>query len=167
MIPDRIEKKVQLRASLERVWQAVSDSAQFGRWFGVEFDGPFTPGARLVGRIVPTEVDPEVAKLQEPCRGMAFEFGVDQIEPMKRISFRWHPFAIDPGVDYAKEETTLIVFELEASPDGVLLTITESGFDKIPLHRRAEALKANDGGWTHKTALIRRYVEASGLLQSN
>ncbi|MBO0733651.1 MAG: SRPBCC family protein [Methylocapsa sp.] len=157
-MPDRIEKKVHLRSSLERVWQAISNAEQFGRWFGVNFDGPFIAGTRLKGRIAPTQVDPEVAKLQKPHEGKVFDFEVDRIEPMKRISFRWHPFAIDPNFDYSKEPMTLIVFELEEVADGVLLTISESGFDKIPLERRAQAFTANDGGWTKQTGLIRKFL---------
>jgi uncharacterized protein YndB with AHSA1/START domain len=158
MTPDRIEKKVFLRAPLERVWHAIADADQSGTWFGVAFDGPFVAGARLTGRITPTRVDPEVAELQRPHEGKAFEFTVDRIEPMRRISFRWHPFAVEPGVDYTNEPTTLIEFTLEEVPDGVLLTITESGFDNIPLERRAKAFAANDGGWTKQTQLIEKYL---------
>jgi uncharacterized protein YndB with AHSA1/START domain len=158
-IPDRIEKTAVLRAPLPRVWEAMSDARQFGSWFGVEFDGPFAEGRALTGRIVPTTVDPEVAKMQEPHRGKPFAFTVERIEPMRRISFRWHPFAIDPRVDYSKEPTTLIVFELEEVQGGTRLTITESGFDGIPLARRAEAFRANEGGWTHQLVLVRKYAE--------
>jgi uncharacterized protein YndB with AHSA1/START domain len=158
MTPDHIEKKVLLRAPLERVWHAIADADQFGTWFGVAFDGPFVAGARLTGKIVPTRVDPEVAELQRPHEGKAFEFTVDRIEPMRRISFRWHPFAVEPGVDYTNEPTTLIEFTLEEVPDGVLLTITESGFDNIPLERRAKAFAANDGGWAKQTQLIEKYL---------
>ena len=158
MNTDRIEKKILLRAPLERVWGAISDARQFGKWFGVAFDGPFVAGALLTGKIEPTTVDPEVAKLQEPHRGTAFAFTVDGVEPMRRFSFRWHPFAVDSGADYSKEPTTLVVFELTAAPDGVLLTITESGFDSIPLHRRAEAFASNEGGWEHQTRLIAKYL---------
>jgi uncharacterized protein YndB with AHSA1/START domain len=160
MTPDRIEKKILLRAPLERVWHAIADADQFGTWFGVAFDGPFVAGARLTGRIVPTRVDPEVAELQKPHEGKAFEFFVYRIEPMRSISFRWHPYAVEPGVDYTKEPMTLIEFTLEEVPGGVLLTITESGFDTIPLERRAKAFAANDGGWAKQTQLIEKYLAA-------
>lgn len=158
MNTDRIEKQILLRAPRERVWHAVSEAQQFGRWFGVAFDGPFVAGARLRGRIKPTEVDPEVAKLQEPHAGKPFEFVVESIEPMRRISFRWHPYAIEPGRDYSDEPMTLIVFELREAEGGVLLTITESGFDRIPLQRRATAFAANDGGWAHQCLLLEKYL---------
>ncbi|WP_444815041.1 SRPBCC family protein [Variovorax brevis] len=158
MSTDRIEKRVVLKASRERVWRAISDASQFGSWFGVRFDAPFTAGAKLTGRITPTTVDPEVAKMQEPHTGMPFEFSVVAIEPMRLISFRWHPFAIEPGVDYSQEPTTLIVFELSDAPGGTLLVISESGFDQIPLERRAKAFAANDGGWTHQAQLIAKYL---------
>lgn len=158
---DRIEKKVVLRAPRERVWHAISDAKQFGTWFGVEFDGPFVAGARLTGRIAPTKVDPAVAKMQEPYVGLPFDCTVDRIEPMRLFSFRWHPFAIDPKVDYSREPTTLVVFELEEVVGGTQLTITESGFDRIPLERRARAFAANEGGWAKQTELIAKYVEAA------
>lgn len=158
MTTDRIEKKILLQAPRARVWAAISDATQFGTWFGVRFDGPFVAGARLTGRIVPTSVDAEVAKLQKPHEGKAFEFVVDRIAPMSRFSFRWHPYAVEPGVDYAKEPMTLVVFELAAVPGGTLLMISESGFDQIPLARRAKAFSANDGGWAAQTRLIEKYL---------
>jgi uncharacterized protein YndB with AHSA1/START domain len=158
MNTDRIEKKILLHAPRERVWSAISDSRQFGSWFGMAFDGPFVAGRSLTGKIVPTSVDPEIAKLQKPHQGLAFEFFVERIEPMRSCSFRWHPHAVEPGVDYSKEPTTLIVFELEEVSGGTLLTISESGFDKIPLARRAKAFAANDGGWTMQTKLIEKYL---------
>jgi uncharacterized protein YndB with AHSA1/START domain len=156
---DRIEKRILLRASRERVWRAISEAEQFGTWFGVELDGPFVAGSRLTGRITPTKVDAEVAELQAPHAGTKFEFHVERIEPMRLFSFRWHPFAVEPGVDYEKEPTTLVTFELEDAPGGTLLTISESGFDRIPLARRARAFEANEGGWSKQTQLIEKYLE--------
>jgi uncharacterized protein YndB with AHSA1/START domain len=161
MSTDCIEKQVLLRAPLPRVWEAISNSDRFGSWFGVAFDGPFKEASRVTGKIVPTSVDPEVAKLQQPHAGKHFEFWIERIEPMRRISFRWHPYAIDPSVDYSGEPTTLIVFELRERSDGTQLTITESGFDGIPLARRAAAFTANEGGWEHQTKLIQKYLAIS------
>ncbi|AOO83365.1 SRPBCC family protein [Bosea vaviloviae] len=155
---DCIEKKVHLRAPLDRVWQAIADSSQFGIWFGVVFDGPFVAGSRLVGRITPTQVDPEVAAMQKPYEGKTFTFIVDRVEPMRMIAFRWHPYAVDSNVDYDSEPMTLVTFDLAEVADGVLLTISESGFDAIPLSRRAEAFTANDGGWTKQAELIKKYL---------
>jgi uncharacterized protein YndB with AHSA1/START domain len=155
---DRIQKQVLLKAAHARVWRAVSDAKEFGVWFGVEFDGPFVAGAHMKGRIVPTKVDAEAAKTQEPYAGFAFEITVERIDPMRSLSFRWHPFAIDPAVDYSSEPTTLVTFELEEVAGGTQLTITESGFDRIPLERRAKAFAANDGGWAAQTRLIAKYL---------
>jgi uncharacterized protein YndB with AHSA1/START domain len=155
---DRIEKSVVLRAPRERVWRAISDSKQFGSWFGVEFDGPFKAGASIVGKIVPTSVDAKIAKRQEPYKGHRFEFMVDRIEPMRLFSFRWHPFAMDSGVDYSKEPTTLVAFQLEEVAAGTKLTVTESGFDQIPIERRAKAFAANEGGWAAQMKLIEKYL---------
>jgi uncharacterized protein YndB with AHSA1/START domain len=155
---DRIQKRVLLRAPLERVWNAVSDAAAFGSWFGAAFDGPFEPGRVMKGKIVPTKADPDVAKTQEPYAGAAIELAVDRIEPMRLFSFRWHPFAVDPKVDYSDEPMTLVTFELESVEGGTQLTITESGFDRIPTARRAKAFEMNDHGWTAQAKLIEKYL---------
>ena len=155
---DRIEKSVVLRAPQERVWRAISDSKQFGSWFGVGFDGPFVAGESIVGKMVTTTVDAEVAKRQEAYKGHRFEFAVDRVEPMRLFSFRWHPFAMDSGVDYSKEPTTLVVFKLDEVADGTMLTVTESGFDQIPIERRAKAFAANEGGWAAQMKLIEKYL---------
>lgn len=158
-VDDRIEKRIALRAPLPRVWQAISDSRQFGAWFGVEFEGPFVAGAHARGRLIPTSVDAEVAKYQKEHEGVAFDVTIDRIEPMRRFSFRWHPYSIEPGTDVSSEPTTLIVFELEASAVGTMLTITETGFASIPLERRAKAFAANERGWATQIGLIQKYVE--------
>ncbi len=155
---DRIEKITVLRAPRERVWHAISDAKQFGSWFGVDFDGPFVAGQHLTGRIVPTSVDAEIAKSQEPYRGRAFDFTIDRIEPMRLFSFRWHPFAVDPNVDYSKESTTLVEFVLEEVAEGTKLIITESGFDNVPLERRAKAFAMNEQGWAAQTKLVEKYL---------
>lgn len=157
-VPDRIEKQVMLNAPLSRVWKAIADSRQFGSWFGVTFDAPFKAGERIVGKIAPTTVDPQVAEMQKPYQGMRFEITIDRIEPERLFSFRWHPAAIDPKVDYSNEPTTLVEFRLEPVGDAVRLTIVESGFDKVPPSRRAEAFKMNEGGWSAQVMLIQKYI---------
>lgn len=158
---DRIEKRIVLRAPRGRVWQALTNSREFGQWFGVRLDGPFTPGAAVRGVITPTVVDAKVAEAQQPYAGLPFEITVDRIEPERLFSFRWHPYAVEPGVDYSREPTTLVVFTLEDAGDGILLTVTESGFDRIPLARRATAFSANEGGWTMVVTLIEKYLAQS------
>jgi uncharacterized protein YndB with AHSA1/START domain len=158
MSTDRIEKKILLKAPLHRVWRAISDSKQFGTWFGMKVDGPFTPGAIMRGVIVPTQVNAEVAAAQKQYEGKQMEITIERMEPERLISFRWHPHAVEPGVDYSSEPTTLIVFALEQMPDGVLLTVTESGFDQIPLARRAQAFQANDRGWGMVVKLVGDYL---------
>ena len=155
---DQIQKVTVLKASRERVWKAVSEAKQFGAWFGVEFDGEFKAGAHMTGKMRPTQADAEAAKRQEAYAGMKFEFWVDEIQPPSRITFRWHPFAIDPKRDYSHEPKTLIVFQLDEVDGGTKLTITESGFDQIPLERRAEAFKMNTGGWDAQAKLLEKYV---------
>jgi len=155
---DHIEKRVLLRAPIDRVWRAISDAQQFGAWFGCELDGPFVAGQRITGRIRPTQVDPAIAKMQEPYAGHRMEWQIEAIEPPRRFAFRWHPFALDPAVDYAAEPMTLVEFTLAEAPDGTQLVIRESGFDRIPLARRAKAFTANDGGWTAQLDLIAKYL---------
>ena len=159
MNTDRIEKRVLLRAPLDRVWRAISDAEEFGRWFGVRFDGPFVAGASVSGAITGTTVDDEVAKRQEPHAGAKSTWQIVAIEPRRRFAYRWHPFAVDPAIDYDREPTTLVEFTLAETPDGVLLTITESGFDAIPESRRSASFEANTEGWAIQADLVRRYAE--------
>jgi uncharacterized protein YndB with AHSA1/START domain len=158
MTTDRIEKTVTLRAPRDRVWNAIADTKSFGAWFGCELDAPFTAGTTVTGRITPTLVDPEIAEHQEPYRGLPFTWQVERVEPMTVLAFRWHPFAIERGVDYSHEPTTLVMFELSDAPGGTQLRITESGFDQIPLARRAKAFAANAGGWQAQTELVAKFL---------
>ena len=159
MTPDSIQKKTLLRAPRSRIWRALTDSTEFGFWFGVLFDEPFTPGALVRGVIVPTAVSADVAEAQEPYRGKPFEITIERLEPERLFSFRWHPFAVEPGIDYSAEPTTLVEFVLEDADGGIMLTVTESGFDGIPHARRAKAFTANEGGWTMVIRLVEAYLE--------
>jgi uncharacterized protein YndB with AHSA1/START domain len=158
MSADRIEKKILLRAPRQRVWRALSDATEFGTWFGMKFDGPFVAGTKLRCTIVPTTVNAEVAKAQKQHEGIPFEITIEQIEPERLFSFRWHPHAIERGADYSGEPATLIVFALEDVPGGVMLTVTESGFDQIPLARRAKAFTANEQGWNIMVRVLEEYL---------
>lgn len=146
---DRIERSIVLQAPRSRVWRALTDSKEFGTWFGVKLDGAFAPGKRVRGNItIPgyTHVTMEVV--------------VDRIEPETLFSYRWHPYAVDPKVDYSKEEPTLVTFRLEDAKGGTKLSVTESGFDAIPPERRDEAFRMNDGGWKGQLVNIERHVGA-------
>lgn len=158
MNTDRIEKKILLRAPIARVWRALADSGEFGTWFGMKIDGPFTPGAMMRAVITPTKVNPEIAAAQKPYEGKAIEIVVERMDPERLFSFRWHPHAIDGTKDYSSEPTTLVAFELEETGEGVVLTVTESGFDRIPLERRASAFTANEQGWGMVIQLIGAYL---------
>jgi uncharacterized protein YndB with AHSA1/START domain len=155
---DRIEKECFLRAPPERVWQALADPAEFGSWFGLELDGAFAPGATVTGRIKPTTVDPVVAQWQRKHTGKAIAFVVERVEPMRQLSYRWHPFAIDPNVDYSNEPMTLVTFSLEPVAGGTILRVVESGFDSIPIERRGDAFEANDEGWGVQMQLVEKYL---------
>ncbi|OBK33129.1 vanillate O-demethylase oxidoreductase VanB [Mycobacterium sp. 1245111.1] len=158
MNTDRIEKQVLLRAPLDRVWRAISDSQEFGRWFGVRVDGPFVAGTSVTATITGTTVDDEVAEMQRPHVGAKATWQVVAVEPPRRFAYRWHPFAVEPDVDYDSEPTTLVEFTLSETPDGVQLRIVESGFDAIPEARRTDAFEANSGGWAKQTELVRTYL---------
>jgi uncharacterized protein YndB with AHSA1/START domain len=150
-----IVKQTTLKASLPRVWRALSDPSEFGQWFGLRFDRlAFVPGETITGAIAPTVVDPEVAKRQEPHAGKRFSIRIVALDPMQRFAFQWHPFAIDPNADLDDEPMTTVTFALEEVDDGVRLTLTETGFELIPEARRATAFSANDGGWTAQMRLI-------------
>ncbi len=155
---DRIEKRVLIRAPQERVWRAISDAREFGRWFGLELGGAFAPGANITGRIRPTEADVEVAKIQEKHTGTQMALHVERIEPMTLFSFRWHPFAIDRTMDYSDEPMTLVTFTLQPVEGGTLLTVVESGFDALPIARRTDAFEANEEGWGLMLSVVEKYV---------
>jgi uncharacterized protein YndB with AHSA1/START domain len=161
MDTDRIEKRVVLRAPLDRVWGAISDAEQFGRWFGISFDGPFVEGSAVTAAITPTTVDEEFSRRQEPHTGTKSTWQIVAVEPKRRFAYRWHPFAVDTAVDYDREPTTLVEFTLAETPDGVLLTIVESGFDAIPEARRSASFEANSEGWAIQADLVRRFLETA------
>lgn len=151
VVTDRIEKRIVLRAPRGRVWRALSDAREFGEWFRVDFEGAsFSPGASIRGHMT-----------YPGYEHLAMEVWVERMEPERLFSFRWHPYAVDPQVDYSSEPTTLVVFELREVDEGTELTVVESGFDRIPLARRAEAFRMNDGGWTEQVRNIDRYVSRS------
>lgn len=156
MSTDRIEKQVLLRAPLDRVWRAISNADEFGQWFGVRFDGPFVAGTSVTGTITPTAVDDDVAKLQQPHAGNTSTWQIVAVEPRKRFAYRWHPCAGEPDVN--DEPTTLVEFTVDETPDGVLLTIVESGFDALPAARRSDAFESNTAGWAHQVELVRKYL---------
>jgi uncharacterized protein YndB with AHSA1/START domain len=149
---DRIEKQILLRAPRSRVWRAISDRIEFGKWFGVKFPaGTFAPGETMSGNIT-----------HPGYEHLLMNIDVVEVVPEERLSYRWHPYAIDPNVDYSAEPMTLVTFTLEEAEDGTRLTIVESGFDRIPLHRRDEAFRMNEGGWTQQMKNIERHVDANG-----
>lgn len=156
---NQIVKQVVLNAPLERVWRAITDASAFGTWFGAEVEGDFEAGAMLRAKIRPTRVDPEIARQQEPYDGMEFILAVERIEPMRLFSFRWHPGGNEAGPDTPDTEMTLVEFVLEEAAEGVRLTITESGFERVPLARRAQAIADNTGGWAAQTGLIAKYLQ--------
>jgi len=158
MNTDRIEKQILLHAARKRIWRALADSADFGHWFGMKFDGPFSPGAAVRGVVTGTAVNAEVCHAQKQHEGLPVEITIEEMEPERLFSFRWHPHAIERGVDYSAEPTTLVTFTLEEAADGVLLRVVESGFDQIPLGRRARAFSANEGGWSIMVQVIGEYL---------
>ena len=143
-----IEKEIVLRAPRSRVWRAISDAGEFGQWFGMTLDGAFKTGKAMSGKFS----NPKYAHIM-------LHMTIVDIEPETLFSYRWHPGAMDPNVDYSQEPTTLIEFRLSDAAEGTKLTVTESGFDEIPEWRRAEAFKMNSGGWTSQVDNIRKHVE--------
>lgn len=144
---DRIEKRFEVNAPRARVWRAIADAGEFGTWFGVKLDGPFTPGTTVLGRVT----NPGFEHIQ-------VEMLVEQVEPEGYFAYRWHPYPMDPAMDYSVEPTTLVEFRLEEVAGGTAVTITESGFDRLPATRRAEAFRMNDAGWTSQAKRIAAHV---------
>ncbi len=145
---DRIHKEIALRAPLSRVWQALTDSAEFGEWFGVRLEGPFRVGEKIQGRIT-----------HPGYEHLTFRAWVERMEPEQSFTFRWQPQAMDPEVDYSNEPTTLVEFHLKGDSNGTLLTVTESGFDAIPKEGRADAFRRNKEGWAGQVENIKRHVD--------
>jgi uncharacterized protein YndB with AHSA1/START domain len=142
-----IEKRIEIDAPVSRVWRALTDSRQFGEWFRCEIDAPFVQG------------QPVKARITHPgYEHMTWEGTVQRMEPERVFSFTWHPYPLDPTVDYSKETPTLVEFQLEPAQNGTVLVVTESGFDKIPEYRRDEAFRMNEGGWSGQVKNIAQYV---------
>jgi uncharacterized protein YndB with AHSA1/START domain len=144
---DRFEKKIELKAPISRVWRALTDYREFGEWFRVKLDGPFVPEQVSTGHIT-----------YPGYEHLKWEAVVKEMEPERLFSFTWHPYAVDPKADYSQEPPTLVEFRLEKTAGGTLLRLTESGFDKIPAHRRDQAFRMNDGGWAQQMKNIESYV---------
>jgi uncharacterized protein YndB with AHSA1/START domain len=145
---DRIEKTIELKAPVARVWRALTDHQEFGAWFRVKMDGPFLPGQVSRGRIT----YPGYEHIQ-------WEAVIQKMEPERLFSFTWHPYAIDPKQDYSSEPSTLVEFTLQKIPAGTLLRVVESGFDKLPANRRHEAFRMNDEGWSIQVKNIAEHIE--------
>ena len=145
---DRIEKTIELKAPVSRVWRALTDHREFGIWFRVRMDGPFEPGRTVRGQIT-----------HPGYEHLKWEAVVQKMEPERLFSFTWHPYAIDPNQDYSSEVPTLVEFILEKTATGTLLRVVESGFDKLPDKRRLEAFRMNETGWSEQMKNIARHVE--------
>jgi uncharacterized protein YndB with AHSA1/START domain len=144
---DRIEKSIELNAPVARVWRALTDYREFGEWFRVDLEGPFVVGKSNRGRIT-----------YPGYEHVTMEIVVKTMEAERLFSFEWHPYAVDPNVDYASETPTLVEFGLEESAGGTRLIVSESGFDAIPPGRRDEAFRMNSGGWTEQLKNIEAHV---------
>jgi uncharacterized protein YndB with AHSA1/START domain len=147
---DRIEKQIVLKAPRARVWRALTDAQEFGSWFRVKMESGFAPGAVARGHVT-----------YPGYEHLVFEATVERMEPERLLSWRWHPAAVDTAEDYSKEPTTLVTFTLEETPEGTRLTVVESGFDQIPVARRAEAFRMNEGGWAEQLQNIARHVSGA------
>jgi uncharacterized protein YndB with AHSA1/START domain len=145
---NRIEKEIVVHAPRAKVWRAITDFREFGKWFQAEMKDPFVPGALSKGRIT-----------HPGYEHLMLEVHVERMEPEHLFSWRWHPYAVDPQQDYSNEPTTLVLFELEEIPQGTRIRVTESGFDNIPLARRSKAFRMNSQGWAAQIQNVARYVD--------
>ena len=147
---DRIEKHVTLSAPRSRVWRAIADASEFGKWFQMKLNGKFTAGTTLLGQVTVPGYE-----------HIRTEMKVEKVEPETLFAYSWHPYPGDPKQDYSSEPMTLVEFHLadaKGTDSGTELTIIESGFDALPADRRAEAFRMNDGGWTGQIKAIAKYV---------
>src|SRR5262245_19877022 len=146
LMSDRIEETIELKASVSRVWRALTDHNEFGTWFRVRLDGPFVQGQVSRGQIT-----------YPGYEHIRWEARIQKVEPERLFSFTWHPYAVDPKEDYSDEPPTLVEFTLEETASGTLLRVVESGFDRLPDTRRWEAFRMNDGGWGQQIQNIARH----------
>lgn len=144
---NEIEKQIDVKAPLSRVWRALTDYREFGQWFQVRLDGPFVPGQACAG-----------AMTYPGFEGKPFTVVVKEIQPERLFSYTWHPYALDPDRDYDAEPQTLVVFTLQEIAGGTRLTVNESGFDSLPADRREEAFSMNEGGWEAQLQNVARHV---------
>lgn len=145
---DRIEKQIEMKAPVSRVWKALTDHREFGEWFRVKIDGPFKAG------------EPSTGHMTIPgFEHFPWQVTVTAIEPERYFAYTWHPYAIEADVDYSGETPTLVEFRLEPKDGGTRLTVTESGFDKIPEKRRAEAYRMDEQGWAAQIKNIAKHVD--------
>ncbi len=147
MEQNRIEKHIDLKAPLSKVWKALTDHTAFGQWFGCKLEEPFVVGKTVRGKLT----YPGFEHLQ-------WAVDVKQMEPERLFSFTWHPYAVDVTVDYSKETPTLVEFMLAATSSGTHLVVCESGFEKIPANRRLEAFRKDEEGWIEQLENIAKYV---------
>ncbi|HET6632441.1 MAG TPA: SRPBCC family protein [Rhodanobacteraceae bacterium] len=146
---DRIEQAALIHAPRRDVWRALADAEAFGTWFGVDLAGKrFMPGQSVSGHLTPAGY-----------QHLLWEVVIERIEPERLLSFRWHPYAIDPTVDYSAEPTTLVTFSLaDENGGGTRLRISEAGFDAIPAARREEAWRMNREGWRIQAGNLAGYI---------
>lgn len=146
--PNHIERSVLIRAPRDQVWDALTDARKFGEWFHVHLRGDFEPGETITGSV--TEKD---------LHGLQVKMDIGLMDRQRLFSWRWHPGAINPNIDYSREPTTLVEFKLEDGPKGAThLTVVESGFREIPPERRDAAYRLNYEGWGIQMSRIEDYV---------
>ena len=144
---DRIEKQVTVAATIGRTWRALADAREFGQWFQVDFDAPFFPGQRVTGRV-----------RNPDYRDLRFDMVIERMDAPERLTLRWHPYPVDPKADYSHERPTLVEFRLKEVPGGTQVQVAESGFEQIPLERRADAYRMNSQGWEQQMQNLRDYL---------
>ena len=144
---DRIEKSIDLAAPIDRVWRALTDHNEFGAWFGVKLDGPFELNEISTGHIT-----------YPGYEHVKWEAKIVRMEPPKLFAFTWHPYAIDPAVDYSSEPATMVEFELGETLTGTRLIVVETGFEALPPHRQPDCLRMNTSGWEEQLRRIAAHV---------
>lgn len=151
MTPSSIEKRIELKAPVSRVWCALTDYREFGQWFKVKLESPFVPGQVSRGQIT-----------YPGYEHVTWEARVEKMELERLFSFTWpHVRSFDntgKPTDYSNAPRTLVEFRMEPISGGTLLTLTESGFESIPADWRPEAFRRNDGGWTDQMKNIESHV---------
>lgn len=143
---DRIERSVLIEASLDRVWDLVTEP---GWWVPSQTTAPIdrTPGAIAV---------------RESEQFGRFPVQVVRLDPKTYAAFRWA--STSPGSDLTDDNTTLVEFHLASEAEAIRVTVVETGFAALPIsvEARRKGFDGNTQGWGEQLDSLRDRAREPG-----